>query len=100
MSEHHQKDGRKSGSTALTIIMGCALVLLAIGLSVGNLKLNDYKSAVDIGTCVFFGTILFWWAFSKGMDRGNWFRDYHHGCHSDTDCRCYFDPDIFRNRGY
>ena len=61
MSEH----GRKRGSIGLTIIMGLALIGLALGFHLYDFKIRDHSKAVNITSCVVFGAMLFWWALSE-----------------------------------
>jgi hypothetical protein len=61
---------RKRESIALTIIMGLALIGLALAYGIADFKLREHPKAVNIVTCVVFGGILFWWAFSEDKSWG------------------------------
>jgi hypothetical protein len=65
-----QGRGRKHGSILLAILMGISLLGLALGIYIGDFRIKDHQRSINIGTCIFFALILFWWAFSEGKSWG------------------------------
>jgi len=61
--------GRKHGSIVLAVVMGLAMIGLALGIYFG-FKISEYPKPVNILTCIVFAGILFWWAFSEDKEWG------------------------------
>ena len=63
-------NGRKHGSIVLALLMGIGLWGLALAIHFADFKIHDHQKKINIGTCVFFGLIVFWWVFSEGKSWG------------------------------
>jgi hypothetical protein len=50
--------------------MGTMLIALAAALCFSEFTVKDYSREINVGTCLFFSGILFWWASSEGKAWG------------------------------